>query len=272
MMADSETYEILALKYAERSNRTRADSFIFDDDHASEHTIDYFVWLVRNDNRTIVVDTGYDRPEGLRRGRNVLIEPRTLLKELDIDAAVIDDVVVTHMHYDHAGGLHHFPKAQFHLQEAEMAYATGPCMCHAALQMPFTAEHVCEMVRHVYSGRVTFHDGDGEIAPGITVHQIGGHSRGLQSVRVMTERGPVVLASDASHFYENFEQKKLFPIVIDVEAMLAGFDRLLALSENTPERIVPGHDPLVLNRYPAFSERTEGSVHRLDVAPRNGAG
>ena len=71
-----------------------------------------------------------------------------------------------------------------------MAYATGPCMCHDHLRYPFTADHVCEMVRNVYSGRVIFHDGDGEVAPGITVHKIGGHSRGLQCVRVMTAGGP----------------------------------------------------------------------------------
>ena len=67
------------------------------------------------------------------------------------------------------------------------------------------------MVRNVYSGRVIFHDGDGEVAPGITVHKIGGHSRGLQCVRVMTAGGPVVLASDSSHFYENFEKGKVSP-------------------------------------------------------------
>ena len=107
-----------------------------------------------------------------------------------------------------------------------MQYATGPCMCHAQLRIPFTVDHVCEMVRHVYSGRVIFHEGDAEIAPGITVHKTGGHSRGLQCVRVATASGPVVLASDASHYYENFEQGKVFPIVVDVEDTLRGYARL----------------------------------------------
>ena len=114
-----------------------------------------------------------------------------------------------------------------------MAYATGPCMCHNHLRYPFTADHVCEMVRNVYSGRVIFHDGDGEVAPGITVHKIGGHSRGLQCVRVMTAGGPVVLASDSSHFYENFEKGKVFPITIDIERR-AG--RLRAAASRSPPR------------------------------------
>lgn len=138
----------------------------------------------------------------------------------------MDTVILTHMHYDHAGALARFPKAVFHLQAAEMAYATGPCMCDAALNHPFTVQHVCEMVRHVYSGRVRFHEGDAGIAPGIEVFAAAGHSMGLQAVRVKTAAGWMVLASDASHFYENFAARKLFPIVADAPAMLRSFDRI----------------------------------------------
>ncbi|MEZ4622005.1 MAG: MBL fold metallo-hydrolase [Caldilineaceae bacterium] len=114
----------------------------------------------------------------------------------------IDATIITHLHYDHARRIGQFPNARFHLQEAEMVYATGPCMCHQVLQKPFTAEHVCTMVKRVYEGKVIFHDGDAEVAPGVTVHKIGGHSRGLQAVQVETAHGPLVLASDAAHFYE----------------------------------------------------------------------
>jgi hypothetical protein len=138
-------------------------------------------------------------------------------------------------------------------------------MCHALLRHPFTAEHVCDMVKNVYSGRVAFHDGDAEIAPGIGLHKIGGHSRGLQCVRVATATGPVVLASDASHFYENFEKGKVFPTTVDIADVLAGYTRLLALAAS-PRHVVPGHDPLVLQRYPALNSQTQGIVHRLDVA------
>ena len=260
----SAIYEIVALKYAEYANRKRFESFIQADDHDGPHPIDYFVWVIRNADRTIVVDSGFDDPEGAKRNRRVLRAPAAALELIGISAASIDQLVVTHLHYDHAGTLGAFPKAHFHLQAAEMAYATGPCMCHAQLRTPFTADHVCEMVRHVYSGRVIFHEGDAEIAPGISVHKIGGHSRGLQCVRVATAGGPVVLASDGSHYYENFEMGKVFPIVVDVEDTLRGYARLKALAASR-RHIVPGHDPLVLQRYPALDSRTEGIVHRLDL-------
>lgn len=265
-MTHQDVYEVLAFKYAERSERTRRESFIFTDDHDAPHQIDYFVWVIRNEARTIVVDTGFDGPEAARRGRSVLRTPREALAMMDIDSHAIDDVIVTHLHYDHAGTLDHFGKARFHLQESEMAYATGPCMCHGELQEPFTVDHVCAMVKNVYSGRVEFVDGDAEIAPNVTVHHIGGHSKGLQCVRVLTKRGWVVLASDASHFYENFELGKRFPIVLDSRAMLDGFRTLIRLAGGKAN-VVPGHDPLVLERYPAVSTGLEGIVHRLDVDP-----
>ena len=259
----SETYEVLALKYGFRESRTRKDSFIFDDALDLPHKIDYFVWLIRNENRTILVDTGYDYKEGLARGREITMLPREALAKLDVDAETLSDVIVTHLHYDHAGTLDDFPAANFHLQDAEMEYATGRCMCHDHLREPFTADHICSMIKKVYTGKARFHDGDAEVAPGVTVHKIGGHSKGLQSVRVMTESGPLVLASDAAHFYENYEKKKPFPIVANLEEMLEGYNTLTTMADGDSSRVVPGHDPLVCEHYQPYSSATDGLVYKL---------
>ena len=265
----SDIWEVYALKYAERNARTRADSFVLDpsDDHASPHPMDYFLWILKNGAQTVVVDTGYDAAEGARRDRPILTEPVEVLAGFGIDAAQVETVIITHLHYDHAGTLDRFPNATFHLQAAEMAFATGPCMCHGTLQLPYTAEHVCEMVRHVYSGRVVFHDGDGQVLPGIEVAAIGGHSQGLQAVRVKTARGWLVLASDASHYYENFLSGLLFPIVVDARAMLDGFARLSELA-SARALIIPGHDPAVREIFPHVAGPVDGAaIHRLDVVP-----
>jgi glyoxylase-like metal-dependent hydrolase (beta-lactamase superfamily II) len=118
----------------------------------------------------------------------------------------------------------------------------------------------------VFDGRVQFHDGDDEIAPGITVHHIGGHSKGLQSVRVQTRRGAVVLASDASHLYGHFLEGRVFPITYSVADTLEGYRTLRRLAQ-TDDHIVPGHDPMVIERYPVARQGVEGIV-RLDVAPK----
>ena len=158
------TWQVHALKYADRNSRTRADSFIFDDNHDAPHAMDYFIWVLRRDADVILVDTGYDTEEATARSRPILRDPREALAGIGLKAEDITQLIVTHLHYDHAGGLHLFPNATIHLQAAEMAFATGPCMCHEALKMPFTADHICEAVKRVYQGRCIFHDGDGQVA------------------------------------------------------------------------------------------------------------
>jgi glyoxylase-like metal-dependent hydrolase (beta-lactamase superfamily II) len=185
---------------------------------------------------------------------------------LGITPADVCDVVITHLHYDHAGNLAAFPNASFHLQDTEIAFATGRCMCHPRLRYPFEVEDVVTMVRRVYAGQVNFVDGDAEIAPGISLHHVPGHTRGLQCVRVETARGPVVLASDAAHFYANMERQNPFPVVVDIAAMMESWKKLARLAGDE-RRIVPGHDPLVMQRYKAPRPDLDGIVVRLDEPP-----
>jgi glyoxylase-like metal-dependent hydrolase (beta-lactamase superfamily II) len=147
-----------------------------------------------------------------------------------------------------------------------MAYATGRCMCHSEIRIPFEADDVVAMVRKVFDGRVMFHDGDDQIVPGITVHHIGGHSKGLQSVRVQTARGAVVLASDASHLYAHLLEGKVFPVTYSVADTVEGYAKLRRLADSL-DHIVPGHDPMVIQKYPAARQGLEDWVVRLDVAP-----
>ena len=160
-----------------------------------------------------------------------------------------------------------FPNAHFHLQDREMQYCTGRCMSHANLRGAFEAEDVVAMVRRTFAGRTQFHDGAGQIAPGITVHRVGGHTSGLQITRVMTRRGWMVLASDASHFYANFQQNRPFPVVANVVEMLEGYRTMNALA-SSPDAIIPGHDPLVMKQYPAAAPGLEDVVVRLDADPK----
>jgi glyoxylase-like metal-dependent hydrolase (beta-lactamase superfamily II) len=256
------SYEVYAIKYAHHERRA-SHNFIGGDPHDGPMPLDYFVWLVRGQGREVVVDSGFSAAMAAKRGRRHLRCPTEGLRLLGVDSSRVEDVVVTHLHYDHVGGFELFPRATFHLQEREMRYATGRYMCHECFRGAFEAEDVAGMVRRVYDGRVRFHDGDAEIFPGISLHLIGGHTMGLQVVRVATRRGAVVLASDASHFYANMEQARPFPIVWSVAEMVDGYGRLRELAQS-PGHVIPGHDPLVLQRYPAPSSELEGIVARLD--------
>jgi len=254
-------YEVYAIKYG-AMDRQRSDNFIARDVHDGPMPLDFFVWVVRGEHGTFVIDTGFDEGTATRRNRAIWRPVAEGLAMIDVAPERVSDVVLTHLHYDHAGNHELFPAAKYHLQEKEMIYATGPCMCHQTLRHPFELEDVQHMVKRVFEGRVCFHDGSRDLAPGLSVHWIGGHSRGLQAVRVRTRRGWVVLASDAAHFYDNFTLQSPFPIVVDVEDMLAGYDILRSLA-SSEAHVIPGHDPLVLARYPQVTE----GIARLDADP-----
>jgi glyoxylase-like metal-dependent hydrolase (beta-lactamase superfamily II) len=260
----SDRYEVYAIKYAELAREARGN-FVDGDEHEThEMPLSYYVWVVRNESRTIVVDTGFGEAVGKRRGRTITRPVAEGLGAIGIDAASVQDVVITHLHYDHCGNDDLFASARYHLQDAEMEYATGRSMCHHGVAHAFEADDVARMVKRVFAGRVEFHDGDDEIAPGVTVHRIGGHTKGLQAVRVMTESGPVVLASDASHFYAHYQTQRVFPVLYNLADVIEGY-RVLSRLAGPAKCIVPGHDPLVLEQHAAASRATEGWVARIEA-------
>lgn len=246
-------WEIYALRYGIQERLVR-DNFIHPpgprDEHDAPMSLDYFVWLLRSGSREILVDTGFGKEVAERRVRTILRPVETGLRELGCEPGNVQDVVITHLHYDHAGNLDLFPNARFHLQEREMNFATGKHMCFGCMRGAFEVEDVVRMVRAVYAERVSFHDGDATIAPGVSLHRVGGHTDGLQVVRVETARGPVVLASDASHFYANYLRREPFPICFNLGEMSAGWQTAMRLADGDDSRVIPGHDPEVRQRYP----------------------
>ena len=258
------TYDLFALRYACRDGK-RSEHFIGGDPHDAPMPMDYFVWAAVGGGRAWIIDTGFTTEVAARRKREYLRCPIESLRLLGIDPDAVEDVIISHMHYDHVGSFNKFRKARFHLQEEEMRYATGRYMCHHRLRHSFEFEDVAGIIRMTFADRVVFHDGDEDLAPGIKLHACGGHSMGLQCVTVETARGTVVLASDVAHFYENLETKRPFTTAFHVGDMLEGFNRLRRLAP-TAKHIVPGHDPLVMQRYPAVPG-LEGIAVRLDVEP-----
>ena len=254
-------FAIYAVRYATRAAR-RGENFYGGDPHDGPMPMDYFVWAAVSDQMTVVVDVGCTAEVAARRTRTYLRSPADGLAALGIDVAEVRHVVLTHLHYDHAGNTPLFPAATFVLQEDEMAFWTGRHAGRRLFRGIVEPEDVAALVYRNFEGRVRFVGGDAEVVPGITVHRVGGHARGLQAVRVATAGGPVVLASDATHFYANLEEDRPFSFVNDLPASYDAFDRLRELAGSSGV-IVPGHDPLVMERFPPAGPGLEGVAVRI---------
>lgn len=255
-------FRLYALRYATRE-AVRQDHFMTAvDDPDRDMPMDYFVWLATDGATHVLIDTGFNEEVAAARGRTWLHRPADCVRAMGVDPAAIQHVVLTHLHYDHAGTLEDFPGATFHLQEREYQFAIG--RGSDSTRAGFEAADMRQLVDLFYQGRLVLQDGSASPVRGLSMHRVGGHTPGLQVVSVRTERGRVVVMSDASHFYEHFERGLSFPHADDPQRSIAGFAFIGDLADSG-DHAVPGHDPLVLARYPAVPNSaglTAAALHR----------
>lgn len=250
-------FEVHAFCYARRDG-VRGDHFLgHAADSAEPHPTAYYVWLAVSPEHTVLVDAGM-RPERAARIPGLAYtDPLRLLAESGVAARDVDHVVLTHLHYDHAGTAGAFTRARHTVQQSEVDYWTGPWARRIAREQWLLDE--VALGRLLDAGdRLRLVEGDAEVVPGVSVHLVGGHTAGTQVVRIATAAGPVVVASDASHFYENLEADHPAPLLHSVTGVYGGFDRIRELA-GPSGTFLPGHDPRVLDRYPV----TEPGVARI---------
>ncbi|MGV8872353.1 MAG: N-acyl homoserine lactonase family protein [Rhodococcus sp. (in: high G+C Gram-positive bacteria)] len=205
------------------------------------------MWLALSQTETVLIDAGLAPSTAARMdGLDYVGSPLEIVAGLGIEPGDIDLCVLTHLHYDHTGVVADIPRARYVVQRAELDYWNGPWAARIGQERWL---HSRTDIDHVAtSPRLELVEGDRELSPGLSVHTVGGHTAGMQVVRVRTARGHVVLASDASHFYENIEYDNPFAILHCLPDMFGAFDRITDLADS-PDHVVPGHDPLVSERF-----------------------
>jgi glyoxylase-like metal-dependent hydrolase (beta-lactamase superfamily II) len=258
-------YEVIAVRYGTLTARKsqlyhRYEAYSEAD---AEVEMAYYFWILRAGGETILVDTGFDPLVGARRGRTCLCPPLDALRLVGVEPESVSAVIVTHLHYDHIGNLDAFPHAELVVPRREFEFWTGPAAARFQFASHVEAPEVALLADARRAGRVRLTDGVEEIFEGITARSVGGHSPGQQVTVVSALAGDVVLASDAVHFYEEFELDRPFGVIADLEQMYAAYDLLRELVAAEGAVLVPGHDPAVLSRFPALDLQTDGIAVRV---------
>lgn len=237
-----------ALQFARRTG-VRREHFVGDDACSHHrHVTGYYIWLAVSSTMTVVVDAGLDpRAQQPLSGFEFAASPVELLAAIGVSPLDVDYVILTHLHYDHTGTTRCFTRARCVVQRTELTHwskaAATPGHDDAWL---LNAADLAQL--HDRGDHLLLIDNDDDIVPGLSAHLIGGHTPGMQVVRVHTASDPVVIASDASHFYENLDDNRPSPIVDDTIAAHAAFARIRELAGATGV-VIPGHDPAVLQRH-----------------------
>jgi glyoxylase-like metal-dependent hydrolase (beta-lactamase superfamily II) len=258
-------YELYAIRYATRDAK-RAEHFIGGDSKDESLNMDYVVWVAISEGRAILIDSGFSETVAKRRKRPFLRCPIESLKLLGVDPSDVKDVILTHLHYDHAGNSSLLPNANFHLQQAELNFVVGPNIRYRYFSLGFEVDDILDMIRLNFAQRLKLYNGPFRFAPGIELDVAPGHSAGLQYLRIHTQRGWVTLAGDVVSFFDNLRRHRPFVAAVDVAQMLQSYDRVRATVPSL-DYLIPGHDPLIMQNYPAPKPELQGIVARLDLPP-----
>ena len=238
----------------------RTASLVIGADPNEKLDIATIIWLIRGGGRTILFDTGYYRqtPGFDRFGTVDFVRPDEAVKLEGVQPDEVTDVIVSHIHWDHMGGISLFPKATIWIQKDEYQYYLGGAYQPGG-KPGGELEDLLELLRRNVTRKVVLIDGDDrEILPGIHVYTGARHTYASQYIKI--DGTPAyVLASDNVYLYRNIDTKT--PIAtfdpVDRFANVAAFDRMIRLA-GARERVLPGHDMLIFSRFP-----TKGRVAKI---------
>ncbi len=241
-------YRVYALQYAVLPGFP-LNGLVEGADSTRRIDISMMVWLLKAPGgRTVLVDAGFHLDSLMRSWKPLRsVRPDSAVLKAGVRPEQVTDLVLTHMHWDHAGGVDLFPRAHVWVQKAEYEYYTAPGRPgHAGV----TGEDAALLQRLKAEGRLTLIDGDDrEILPGIVAYTGGKHTYASQYLGVHTAEGTTVVASDNAYLYLNFERHAPIAQTLDRASNLAAQERMLKLA-TSPRLIVPGHDPEVFVRFP----------------------
>jgi len=256
MRADADKYDVYAVRYATLANFP-VSSLIAGADRARHLDIAMMIWVLKGvDGRVAIVDSGFHRDQYFKQFTvKDFVKPSDAIAPLGLAPDQVTDIFLTHMHWDHAGGIDLFPAARVWIQKEEYDYYTSDAWQARTTHGGIDADDVLEIVKRNIAGKVSFVRGDDDtVLSGITFGVGGKHTWQSQFVAVQTRSHTVVLASDNMYLYENLDTHTAISQTLDAASNLRTQDRMKGLA-STPALLIPGHDPAVFDRFPRVSDR-----------------
>ncbi len=254
---EAEKFDVYAVRFATIANFP-VSSLISGADRSRRLDIAMTVWVLKGVNgRVALVDAGFHRDQYFTAfAVKDFVLPSEAIAPLGIKPEEVTDIFLSHMHWDHAGGIDLFPAARVWVQQDEFEYYTGEAWQSKNTHGGIDADDVLEMVKRNTMGRVTLVRGEDETSiSGIGFHVGGKHTWQSQFVSVQTRAGStVVLASDNVYLYENLDTHKPIAQTLNADSNLRTQDRMRSLA-SALKLVVPGHDPAVFDRFPHISDR-----------------
>lgn len=208
-----------------------------------------YFWVIEGQGRSIAVDTGIGESNGQRQEiqRYLVKEGHdtvSLLDRIGLAPDNLETVILTHLHWDHCANITVFHRAQIFISSREWENVINPR--HPALASdPSFPKAVVSYLKEA-SKRVHFIQDEAEIAKGIRVFWVGGHTPGSQAVAVTTKLGTVVIAGDTVARYENIEEDRAIGLYYN----LAECYEAMARIRDMADIVLPNHDPAVITRWP----------------------
>lgn len=210
------------------------------------------VWLIRGGGHTILFDSGYHRDTFLKDfAMKDYLRPDEAVKSAGVQPDAVTDIVISHAHWDHLGGIDLFPKAIIWIQKEEYRYYTMDAWQPGGDHDGIDPEDVKQLLQINTEGRLRLVDGDNvEIFPGIRAYTGSRHTYASQYLRV-DGNPPFVMASDNCYLYLNLSTHLASATFSDADhvANIAQQARMIALA-GSPDRVVPGHDMLQFQKFP----------------------
>ncbi|MCP4599451.1 MAG: N-acyl homoserine lactonase family protein [Proteobacteria bacterium] len=244
-------WKVYALEYG-HSKRFKQSVLIRGGDRKKRVPLSWMSWLILGKDRNILVDTGFlSRETADKWSFDRFLPVPKILGELKLEKEDITDVVITHLHWDHAGNMTPYETADFWVQEEELEWAKTKLKGDRITSAAGIRQKDLDILARIDArGRLKKINGDREIAPGIFLRLGGKHTYATQWVEIKTgtDVGTIVLASDNAYLYENIEKKVPIGGCRDHLANKAAIIEMLEAASKT-RLVVPGHDPLVSQRF-----------------------